>query len=64
MADLEADDVFGTGTPLDKLCDELANMYPPTNDWKKLTEERLISFRNKTKQQKKKRAEFKQKSRM
>jgi hypothetical protein len=40
------------------------NMYPPTNDWKKLTEERLISFRNKTKQQKKKRAEFKQKSRM
>jgi hypothetical protein len=31
MANLEADDVFGTGTPLDKLCDELANMYPPTN---------------------------------
>ena len=40
------------------------NMYPPTNDWKKLTEERLIFFRNKTKQQKRKRAEFKQKSRM
>ena len=40
------------------------NMYPPTNDWKKLTEEQLISFRNKTKQQKKKRAEFKERSRM
>jgi hypothetical protein len=40
------------------------NMYPPTNDWKKLTEERLISYRNKTKQQKKKRAEFKERSKM
>ena len=35
------------------------NKDDATNDWKKVTEERLISFRNKTKQQKKKRADFK-----
>ena len=40
------------------------NKYPPTNDWKKLTEERLISFKNKIKVQKRKRAEFKERSRM
>ena len=40
------------------------NKYAPTNDWKKLTEERLICFKNKIKVQKRKRAEFRQKSRM
>ncbi len=40
------------------------NKYAPTNDWKKLNEERLISFKNKIKLQKRKRAEFKQRSRM
>ena len=44
MAELEADVVFGTGMPLDKLCDELEDMYPhinpsPTDD------ERLIMYR-------------------
>tara|TARA_X000000950_G_C13604071_1_gene532591 strand:+ start:161 stop:703 length:543 start_codon:yes stop_codon:yes gene_type:complete len=40
------------------------NKYSPTNDWKKLTEERLISFKHKIKLQRRKRAEFKQRSRM
>ena len=44
MANLEADDVFGTGTPLDKLCDELANMYPPTNPSPN-DNDRLIMYR-------------------
>ena len=45
MANLEADDVFGTGTPLDKLCDELAVMYPPTNPSPK-DDDRLIMYRS------------------
>jgi hypothetical protein len=45
MADLEADDVFGTGTPLDKLCDELSNMYPPTNP-SPTDDDRLIMYRS------------------
>ncbi len=45
MSNLEADDVFGTGTPLDKLCQELDSMYPPTNPSPNETD-RLIMYRS------------------
>ena len=44
MANLTEQDVFGTGTPLDRLVEELEAMYPLHNPSPK-DEDRLIMYR-------------------
>ena len=44
MAELNAEDVFGGDTFLDRLCDELEDYYPPINPSPK-DDDRLIMFR-------------------
>ena len=44
MANLEADDIFATGSPLVKLCEELEDMYPLTNP-SPTEDDRLIMYR-------------------
>lgn len=44
MANLTEQDVFGTGTPLDRLVEELEAMYPLQNPSPK-DEDRLIMYR-------------------
>ena len=44
MAELNAKDVFGGDTFLDRLCEELQDYYPPINPSPK-DDDRLIMFR-------------------
>ena len=44
MAELNESDVFGKGSPLQALVDELADMYPPTNPTPR-DDDRMIMYR-------------------
>jgi hypothetical protein len=44
MAELNVEDVFGGDTPLDRLCAELNDNYPPINPTPK-DDDRLIMWR-------------------